>query len=57
MITNDPEKETVLTQLNDKPRLLFTYDDLAIEGDLLREKLKIVNKNLDRIVKKQILSN
>ena len=57
MIACDPEKEAELAMIADKPRLLHTYDDLAIEGELLREKLKTVNKNLDRIVKKEITSN
>ena len=52
MTSCDPEKEKVLHEMEDKPRMLLTYDDLLLEGQLLREKLKIVNKNLDRMVKK-----
>ena len=57
MIACIPEREQILTEINDKPRILLTYDDLIDEADLLREKLKAVNKNLDRIVKKEIVSN
>lgn len=57
MIACDQEAETELAVIADKPRLLLTYDDLTTEGDLLREKLKTVNKNLDRMVKKQITSH
>ena len=57
MISCDPDKEKLLLDIEDKPRILLTYDELQTEGKLLREKLKTVNKNLDRIVKKQIISN
>ena len=56
MTACDPEKEKVLFEMEDKPRMLLTYDDLLLEGQLLREKLKIVNKNLDRMVKKTTLT-
>ena len=56
MTACDPEKEKVLFEMEDKPRMLLTYEDLLLEGQLLREKLKIVNKNLDRMVKKTTLT-
>ena len=57
MISNDPEKERMLNEIEDKPRILLTKDDLELEASLLREKLKVVNRNLDRIVKKAMVSN
>ena len=38
-----------------KPTLTLTEEELRIEQALLREKLKAVNKNLDRIVAKEMV--
>jgi hypothetical protein len=35
--------------------MLLTEEELQIEQTLLREQLKAVNKNLDRIVKKEMI--
>ena len=35
--------------------MLLTEEELLIEQSLLREKLKAVNKNLDRIVNKELV--
>ena len=35
--------------------MVLTEDELQVEQALLREKLKAVNKNLDRIVNKELV--
>lgn len=55
MVEVDPEKARQLYEIESKPKMVLTEEELQIEQALLREKLKAVNKNLDRIVNKELL--
>lgn len=55
MVEADPDKARLLYEIQSKPKINLTEDELQIEQGLLREKLKAVNKNLDRIVSKELV--
>ena len=55
MIEADPDRAKQLNELQSKPNMVLTEEELQIEQALLREKLKAVNKNLDRIVNKELV--
>ena len=55
MIEANPERARQLYELQSKPNMVLTEDELQVEQALLREKLKAVNKNLDRIVNKELI--
>ena len=56
MIDLDPEKRATLEILEEKHPMSLTADELKIEQDLLRDKLKHVGRNLDRFVQKQMVA-
>lgn len=56
MIQIPPEQLRQLEAIQEKPMMSLTADELQVEQALLREKLKNVNKNLDRLVNKQIIA-
>ena len=55
MIEANPERARQLYELQSKPNMVLTEEELQVEQALLREKLKAVNKNLDRIVNKELI--
>ena len=55
MIDVDPDKKYQFEDLQSKPKMVLTEEELKEEQTLLREKLKAVNKNLDRIVNKELV--
>ena len=56
MLDYDPVKERQLNEIQAKAKMVLSEDELRIEQALLREKLKAVNKNLDRIVSKELVT-
>jgi hypothetical protein len=54
MISLEPKKAAQLEMLSSKHPLQKSVEELREEQDLLREKLKKANNNLNRIVGKQI---
>ena len=54
MIQCDEEKTRQLRDIESKPKMLLSEEELKLQQNLLMEQLKTVNQNLNRIVNKEL---